>query len=569
MSPQLKRFLIGAASTLVLMLMVLYVGFWKWTVCRIEVPAGKSLLVRYKGPWPFGGVAQADEGTLVKLDKRGRPERVGILETMPGPGRHFYSPLEYEVKEVDDITVKPSEIGLVVAKVGKDLPAGTYVADEGYKGIQRKLLTPGRYRINPYAFEVEPKPLSACVGSNGGVKYPEGSSILIPPGYVGVVTIKQPRPGESPGIQPDVLQPGIYYINPAERRLDVVSVGYNETSLQVEMARNPDKSIKFPPRPTPTPGTEAIAPRIHPDPIYLEGHGIQFPSSDAFEIHMDFTAIWGILPDQAPAVVANFGELKNVEENVILPQIKAISRLQGSRRGAVDLLVGETREAFQTDTAEELDRVLTAKGLKLLFGLTRHIYVPAQVREPIQQGKIAEELKKTREQEQLTQKAAADLAEAKKKVLFEERRTEVETEKMVAEALATGTKQAAEITAETERLAAKIEAETARVQAQITRTTREAEAKKVELASQARAELSRDQVRVLGGPEAFNRYMFAENLPADLRLGVFYAGPGTFWTDLKGFEQILTGKLVADQVQPSPKGPTAIPASMPRPAERR
>lgn len=32
MSPQLKRFLIGAASTLVLMLMVLYVGFWKWTV---------------------------------------------------------------------------------------------------------------------------------------------------------------------------------------------------------------------------------------------------------------------------------------------------------------------------------------------------------------------------------------------------------------------------------------------------------------------------------------------------------------------------------------------------------
>lgn len=569
MSPNLKRFLIAAAVAVVGLALVLYVGFWKWTVCRIEVPAGKSLLVRYKGPWPFGGVAQTPEGTLVQLDKHGRPERVGILEAMPGPGRHFYSPLEYEIREVEDVTIKPGEIGLVTAKVGKDLPSGTYVAEEGYKGIQRKLLTPGRYRMNPYAFEVDPKPLSACVGNSGGSKLPEGASALIPPGYVGVVTVKQPKPGESPGIQPDVLQPGIYYINPAEKRVDVVSVGYNETSLQVEMARNPDKSLKFPPRPTPVPGTESLAPKIHPDPIYLEGQGIQFPSSDAFEIHMDFTAIWGILPDQAPAVVANFGELKNVEENVILPQIKAISRLQGSRRGAVDLLVGETREAFQTDTAEELDRVLTAKGLKLLFGLTRHIYVPAQVREPIQQGKIAEELKKTREQEQLTQKAAADLAEAKKKVNYEERRTEVETEKLVAEALATGSKQAAEIEAESERLTAKIAAETAQVQAQITRTTREAEAKKVELASQARAELSRNQVQILGGPEAFNRYMFAENLPSDLRLGVFYAGPGTFWTDLKGFEQILTGKLVADQVQPSPRGPTAIPASRPKAAERR
>ena len=38
----------------------------------------------------------------------------------------------------------------------------------------------------------------------------------------------------------------------------------------------------------------------------------------------------------------------------------------------------------------------------------------------------------------------------------------------------------------------------------------------------------------------------AEGLPADLRLGIFYAGPGTLWTDLKGFEQTMLGKLVAE-----------------------
>ena len=169
------------------------------------------------------------------------------------------------------------------------------------------------------------------------------------------------------------------------------------------------------------------------DPVYVPGKGIEFPSSDGFPIHLDYTAIWGILPEQAPEVVRQFGTLKDVEQKVILPQIESICRLHGSRRGAVDLLVGDTREQFQNETSAELERVLTSKNLSLLFGLTRHIYVPKAVREPIQKAKIADELTKTREQEQLTAKAQADLTEAKAKVVFEEKRTQAETEKMVAE----------------------------------------------------------------------------------------------------------------------------------------
>ena len=149
--------------------------------------------------------------------------------------------------------------------------------------------------------------------------------------------------------------------------------------------------------------------------------GIEFPSNDGFTIHLDYTAIWGILPDQAPdGRPSQFGTLKDVEEKVILPQIGSICRLHGSKRGAVDLLVGDKREEFQTDTAEELERVLATKNLTLLFGLTRHIYVPSQVREPIQKSKIANELTKTREQEQLTAKVQAELTEAKAMVGLEE-----------------------------------------------------------------------------------------------------------------------------------------------------
>src|SRR4029078_5316069 len=132
-------------------------------------------------------------------------------------------------------------------------------------------------------------------------------------------------------------------------------------------------------------------------------------------------------------------------------------RLHGSKRGAVDLLVGDTREAFQNETAEELDLVLKANQLTLLFGLTRHIYVPAQVREPIQRAKIADELTKTREQEQLTAKAQGDLTESKAKVVFEEKRTQAETEKMVALKGAEGEKKAKEIEATTEKLKAEID----------------------------------------------------------------------------------------------------------------
>ena len=37
--------------------------------------------------------------------------------------------------------------------------------------------------------------------------------------------------------------------------------------------------------------------------------GICFPSSDGFKIHMDFSVVWGVLPDQAPDMIRRFGNL--------------------------------------------------------------------------------------------------------------------------------------------------------------------------------------------------------------------------------------------------------------------
>ncbi len=300
----------------VLLLLVGYVGIWQWMICRVEVPAGSSLLVRYKGPWPFGSTTQAPEGTLVKV-VAGRPLEVGILENMPGPGRHFYSPLEYETQLVPDQLIPPGKIGVVVSKIGKPLPEGAFLVDDkGFRGILRKVLTPGRYRINTYAFDVKIVDVDACAEPATRVARKNDDPTLIPPGYVGVVTNKanDPVTGQDRGIQQQVLQPGIYFLNPEEKRIDIVSIGYSETSLTVEVKNGPDGSTNT--------GTSTAAANLirdlgdrlgtstADDPIYAPGKGIEFPSSDGFPIHLDYTAIWGILPEQAPMWCASSAHLR-------------------------------------------------------------------------------------------------------------------------------------------------------------------------------------------------------------------------------------------------------------------
>jgi hypothetical protein len=93
---------------------------------------------------------------------------------------------------------------------------------------------------------------------------------------------------------------------------------------------------------------------------------------------------------------------------------------------------------------------------------------------------------------------------------------------------------------------AEIDAKTAAIEAQSTKLMGEAEAKKTELTREAEADRFKQYVTALGSPEAYNKYMFAEGLSDDLKLGIFYAGPGTLWTDLKGFEQVMLGKIASE-----------------------
>jgi regulator of protease activity HflC (stomatin/prohibitin superfamily) len=273
---------------------------------------------------------------------------------------------------------------------------------------------------------------------------------------------------------------------------------------------------------------------------------------------MDFTAIWGLTPEQAPHAVADFGTIDAVENKVILPQTESICRNNGSRYTAVQLLVGEDREKFQEQIVREFKSVLDEKQVTLQYGLVRHIYIPREVREPIQMAFVADELKLTREQEQQTARMEALLREAEQSVELEKERVEVDTDRQFQAMVADGDRQAKQMDAQTARQVAQIERETAELNAEAATVLAKAQGEGQQMIEEAKAEKFGLAVKAFGDPNAFNDWTFASNLPDDMELKFLYAGPGTLWTDSD--ELGLRANIPIEQSPNAPQLKPNVPA---------
>ena len=523
----------------VVVALVLGVEIFQWTFNRVYVPQGHSLVLRYKGPpLPFlpGNRPVAQPGQFAKVDENGQPQEIGILKQMRGPGRHFVWIGWWETKLIPDVVVKPGQVAVVSSKMGEDLKNGQFLVDGDLdettqKGILRKVFGPGTYRINDYAYNVKVIE-EETIKSDLQVKH--AGWVSIPTGYVGVVTnlTDNPITKAVAGIQEKVLQPGLYPVNPNEQHVDIVGIGFTEKSVKTNL-----KSLDGVP----------ILDESGEPAVLDDESGISFPSNDGFRIHMDFTAVWGIMPDQAADVIRKFGTLDAVEAKVVVPQIESICRNQGSSLGAVDLLVGDTRRKFQEQVSDTFEKILEDKGLTLLHGFVRNIHIPLDVREPIQQKFVADELKLTRDQELLTAGTEATFREAEKKVELETERIKAETMKLVAQAEAEGEKQAEETKAETLKLSAVIARKTAELESEASVILGKAKAGAKQLEAETKSELFTLAVSAFGSGSAYNQWTFATGLPDDVQLDTLYAGEGTFWTDLKGFTDVMTGRQTMEQ----------------------
>jgi regulator of protease activity HflC (stomatin/prohibitin superfamily) len=517
-------------KAIVLFLLILLVGygFYQWEFCRIYIEPGKSLQLRYKG-----GLS-AMIGFAPKAATPGQfaqPGEVGILEEMVGPGRHFFNPIYYDRTVVEDKVIEPGEVGIVTSKLGEQLPQGEFLVDGDLgttknKGVLRKAFAAGRYRYNPYAYEFQ---VVKVVEKQKGTQKKISGWVNIPTGFVGVVTnlAANPITKAKQGIQEKVLPPGIYPINGEEQEVDIVEIGMRETSVKMDFVFT-DETKKF------YKVDEAGEPVLD-----MNSHGIAFPSADGFRIFMDFTAIWGLMPEQAPDAIRSFGNVDAIEEKVLIPQIESISRNHGSAYKAVDLLVGEERGKFQDDVVKAFHQIFDEKGISLQRALVRNIYIPAEVRLPIQQAFVADELTLTRNQEQDTAQEEAKLREAEKQVDLEKETVDAETKKLVAEKLAEGAKTVAETEATTLKITAAVEKQTAATEAEATVVKGQAEADGKKLLATAEATRFAQAVGAFGSPGAYNSWTFANGLPEKIDLKLFYSGVGTLWTDAKNMSVIV------------------------------
>jgi hypothetical protein len=368
--------LIVAAVVLVVVLVAFY-QVLHWGFERAYVGADEALMVIKK----FGDPLPADRIVVPADNERYK----GVLQELRGPGRYFLNPVVYDWKTVkltkisagdpsrwefdSDGHVKDKEslprIGLVALKEGKTPPPGMDVVEAGFKGIQRDVLTPGTYKINPQQYEVI-------------LDY----ATVVPPGSVGVVTrltgavgpaVESAPLSAAPanpattgptaapsrlvtgpnqrGILRDVLQPGIYYLNPRLVKVTIVPVGYDAITLEHKGGQG-------------TRGERSA-----------QDTSIKFYSSDGYLIEADFTVVWGRTPADAPNIVANIGGIDQVRDNVIEPAMKAACQNEGARYSAKELIQGTTRSEFQDALSKALGEHVKSRHVDILLALIRNITV--------------------------------------------------------------------------------------------------------------------------------------------------------------------------------------------------
>jgi len=527
----------------------LFVVWWGWF--RFYVPPGHMAVLTAKAgsPLPPGQILAG-------------PGQQGILEQVLGEGRHFRNPLFYEWEIRPVTTIPAGKVGIVVSKVGSDLPEGEFVAAAGQKGIWRQVLGPGRYRLNPYGYRIDLI-----------------DAISIPIGYVGVVTGLSGRqapagefagPGDK-GVRKDVLQPGLYYVNPKELRVDVLEIGVNQVSLlgekggevitkaqiatqnaameqlsrrmldeqkekrmdyAAQRSSMQEKSAPAAAAPATAEGVRHVRPPDASAALSLD-QVVEFPSRDGFEISLDMTVEFELLPENIAAIYQSYGDLPAVVDNIIMPQILSVSRLKGSAYRAKDFIVGEGREQFQNDLKETLARTLGNKRIVIHNALIRHVNVPMEILDPIQQASIAAEQNLTNKEKQNTARKQAELNT--EQGLIEQRREQVaqETEKLKAEVAADREKQVAEIGAEGQKQVAEIRKETAAVRADKVRTLGQAQAEVVTLVEGEKAAGFALKGAALGDPRAYTLWEFAGSLNSEVKVNILHAGSGTLWTDIE------------------------------------
>jgi uncharacterized membrane protein YqiK len=393
-----------------------------------------------------------------------------------------------------------------------------FIANGGNRGLQPQVILAGSYNLNPWAVQVEEIPM-----------------MEIPIGYVGVVISYVGQEGKDltgadfkhgnivekgrKGVWLEPLGPGKYPINKYVMKVELVpttNLVLNWASARSE-AHNLDKNLST----------------------------ITVRSKDGFPFNLDVAQIIHVPTNEAPKVIARFGNMVNLVSQVLEPTIGNYFRNSAQDSDVIAFL--SSRKERQASAKQHIKQVLDEYNVNAVDTLIGDIVPPESLMKTLTDRKIAEEQKityetqkKAQETRQGVEKETAiadmqkDIVKAQQSVEIAERTANATVKK--AEGDAAGVKLAVGAEAEAIKLRAHGQAEATMAQAQA-----ESEATKLKASAQA------EQISLTGAAEAGKILAIGKSTAEAYELAVKALG-GENFTRYKITEELSKGqiKLIPD-----------------------
>lgn len=303
----------------------------------------------------------------------------GVQKKVLSEGRYFRNPYEWDWQVVKMVEVGTDQLGVRIRLYGDDLGYGHVIAwQENEKGIVPDVLRPGRYPINPYLETVE--------------MY---RPVIVPAGYKGVVTLLSAPLPQNPneavsaepgkrGVQQKTLNPGTYYLNPFVTHVSLVDCRSQRFNLS-----------------------------------NLEDMG--FPSKDGFWVSLDGIIEFRVKPEHAAEVFVTYNDASNdhatgeniedeIRNKIIMPNARSFCRLLGSNHAGRDFIGGQTRIKFQNDFQDAMRQACDPLGIEIIQALITQINPPQRIASPVREREVARQQLSQYKQQILQQQSEMKLA---------------------------------------------------------------------------------------------------------------------------------------------------------------
>jgi uncharacterized membrane protein YqiK len=418
--------------------------YWRfpiiWKIKKVEVteiPQGNIGLVEsIDGQSIPSGRILADEvecnsyqdaGAFLKNGGKKGPQ-IGVLR----PGVYRINLAVFKVTAVGAVQVPQERVGVVVAMDGNSLPSGFIIAPAptsdhkhfqdsqafieagGYRGPQLETLQPGDYYINTNLFQVTLYDVA-----------------VVPPGYVAVIISsvgKEVQPsGEAPKISktPDLNSPipetveSLLITDKNQRGIlaEPVTPGkYNLNQIAYKPELVPTSAITIDWASTEGPAETRVLGAQGKDVSqsqkiteFFKFSQLRVTSMDGFQLDVDVRLIIRVPPANAPFVIARFGTVQNLIEQVAHPLIDSSFRNEAGKKQAMQFV--HSRTELQEQALEKAREEFSKYHTEVQGLLIAYIDVDKALLETQTKKEIAAQQQAQYQQEALAQEQRIAVAE--------------------------------------------------------------------------------------------------------------------------------------------------------------